>query len=425
MDRRIGLLWLAAALTLGLLALHAPAGAQQAGAVYTQCPGDTNGDSIPDGPAPAGLHLTGPVKCMHLSGGDGFVTMADGRPLYMFGFSDLTGTPASKAMDTGALAANFPAPTIELDEGDNFFLNLTNVGMTLRPDLSDPHSVHFHGFPNAAPVFDGTPENSIAVNMGSTLTYYYKLVEPGTYMYHCHVEATEHMQMGMLGNLYVRPRQNRCGTPGNPACPPGGAASGNTYAYNDGDGSTRYDLEFPIQIGSFDPDFHDASENVQPLPFASMKDRYAMLNGRGYPDTVNPGPISTPTDRNCSGAGPCQPSQPVSSLIEAAAGQRILLRISNLNVTRFYTLASTIPMKVVGHNARLHRGPSGTPLYYKTNSVTLGGGESVDVLLETGGATGVEAGTYLLYTTNLNYLSNDGQDLGGMMTEIRITDGGV
>ena len=28
-------------------------------------------------------------------------------------------------------------------------------------------------------------------------------------MYHCHVEAAEHMQMGMLGNLFVRPRQNK------------------------------------------------------------------------------------------------------------------------------------------------------------------------------------------------------------------------
>ena len=29
-------------------------------------------------------------------------------------------------------------------------------------------------------------------------------------------------------------------------------------------------------------------------------------------------------------------------------------------------------------------------------------------------------GTYFLYTTNLNYLSNDDQDFGGMMTEIVI-----
>jgi FtsP/CotA-like multicopper oxidase with cupredoxin domain len=420
MQLRVGPLWLAGGLTFALLAATAPAGAQLPGAIYTQCPGDTNGDSVPDLPAsdPAYAAYGGrdSVKCLHLSGGDGFVTMADGRRLYMFGFSDLTGTPASQAMEAGTLAANFPAPTIVVDEGDHLFLNLTNVGMAMRPDLSDPHSVHFHGFPNAAPVFDGTPENSISVNMGATLTYYYNVVEPGTYMYHCHVEATEHMQMGMLGNLYVRPRQNRCGTVENPC--PAGVTPGERFAYNDGDGSTRYDVEFPIQIGSFDPDFHDASEIVQPLPFASMNDRYPMLNGRGYPDTVNTAELATPR------ASANKPSQPVHSLIEARSGERVLLRISNLNVTRFYTLASTIPMKVVGHSARLLRGPSpgggapGSDLSYTTNSVTLGGGESVDAILDT---QGVDPGTYLLYTTNLNYLSNDRQDLGGMMTEIRIT----
>ena len=27
-----------------------------------------------------------------------------------------------------------------------------------------------------------------------------------------------------------------------------------------------------------------------PLPFAEMKDNYFMINGRGYPDTINPNP---------------------------------------------------------------------------------------------------------------------------------------
>ena len=89
---------------------------------------------------------------------------------------------------------------------------------------------------------------------------------------------------------------------------------------------------------------------MQPLPFAIMRDRYPMLNGRGYPDTVNTAVMSTETDRGL------KPSQPVNSLITATAGERVLLRISNLNVTRFYTLASTVPMKVVGQNARLLRG---------------------------------------------------------------------
>jgi len=387
---------LAAALFAGLVPAHAQS---QNGAVYVQCPGDTNGDAVPDGPFDPN------VRCIHLAAGDGYVTMADGKPLYIFGFSDQTGRLPAQIMDAGTLSANFPAPTIRLKEGQEFYLNLTNVGMVVRPDLFDPHSVHFHGFPQAAPVFDGVPENSAVVNMGSTFTYYYKLVEPGTYMYHCHVEATEHMQMGMLGNLYVEPRQNDTGY-----TDAAGHHTG-TFAYNDGDGSTRYDVEYPIQIGSFDPNFHDQHEAVQPLPFAAMRDRYALLNGRGYPDTVNPNVLWTDTDR-----GP-KPSQPQPSLITAASGQRVLLRISNLNVTRFYTLASTIPMRVVGHNARLMRGPSGQDLYYTTSSVTLGGGESIDVILDT---ASVSPGTYLLYTTNLNYLSNDKEDLGGMMTEIRI-----
>jgi hypothetical protein len=72
---------------------------------------------------------------------------------------------------------------------------------------------------------------------------------------------------------------------------------------NDGDGSTGYDVDFPIQIAGFDPAFHDASLTVQPLPFALMKDRYPMLNGRGYPDTVAPGSLVPRWRTRVSGDG--------------------------------------------------------------------------------------------------------------------------
>ena len=399
---------------VALTVMFAPVAAQSPqrwGAIFVQCPGDTNGDSIPDQPVDVdGDGIPDRVHCMHLAAGDGQITMADGKKLYTFGFSDVTGTLPSEIMNAGALAANFPAPTIRLKEGEHFYLNLSNVGMVLRPDLFDAHSVHFHGFPQAAPVFDGVPESSTTVHMGSSFTYYYKIVEPGTYMYHCHVEATEHMQMGMLGNLYVEPKQNEL--PAGTLLGTFTHKAGQKYAYNDGDGSTRYDVEFPVQIGSMDPNFHDLHQSVQPLPFAAMRDTYPMLNGRGYPDTVNPAILSTDTDLGV------RPSQPVASLVTAAPNSRILLRLSNLAVTRFYTLGSTLPMQVIGHSARILRGPTGRNLYYTTNSVTLGGGESVDVIVDTTGL--VSGSTYLLYTTNLNYLSNDKQDFGGMMTEIRI-----
>ena len=376
--------------------------------VLVQCPGDADGSATWTGAEVQPAH----TKCMHLGAGDGFVTMADGKLQYVFGFSDLTGiaanTPTGTAeiLEAGTTAAGFPAPLIVLDEGDEFYLTLTNIGMSMRPDLFDPHTVHFHGFPQAASIFDGVPDASISINMGSSLTYYFKLNNPGTYMYHCHVEAAEHMQMGMLGSLYVRAAQN--GTVFNY-----NGKDFNKFAYNDGDGSTGYDLEYPIQIGSFDSAFHDANLAVQPLPFATMFDNYSMLNGRGYPDTVNPNPLPPPAENGG------KLSQIESTLITASPGESVLLRISNLNVTRMNTLATLgIPMRVIGKDAKQLRGPDGKDLYYKTNSITVGGGESYDVILDI--PAGASGKTYFLYTTQLHYLSNDAEQFGGMMTEIRI-----
>ena len=102
-------------------------------------------------------------------------------------------------------------------------------------------------------------------------------------------------------------------------------------------------------------------------------------------------------------------------------GDVILLRLSNLAVVRHYTLtANGLPMQVVGRGARLLRGQGqavGDNVYYETNAVNLGGGESTDVLIDT---AGVATGTYFLYSSNLNYLSNNDEDYGGMMTEIVI-----
>ena len=444
-----------------LLLATLPANAQDS-SIYVQCPTTTE---LHDG-SPG---VPGEIKCDHLVAGDGMATMADdvdpdgvgprGKQQYIFSFArvplpGIDGAPTVASgeypgwvMEQGILAANAPAPTIELDEDDEFFLTLTNVGMAMRPDLFDPHTVHWHGFPQAASIFDGVPDSSVSVNMGASLTYYYNAKDAGTYMYHCHVEATEHMQMGMLGNLFVRPRQNKLADGSNPFAefatnpanvanggstpapaisPVGANATHNTgeqYAYNDGDSSTRYDVQYPIQMGSFDPDFHDASLNVQPLPFAAMKDRYFLLNGRGYPDTTSETVLST-----VDPLGKTQNSQKVSSLVTAAPGQRILLRISNLNITEFYTLGSNLPMQVVGLDARLLRDGGGNNMYYSTNSLTLGGGQSADVIIDTNGPDGLPStaddiapGTYFLYTTNLDRLANDAENFGGMMTEIRIS----
>jgi len=359
-------------------------------------------------------------------------------------------------MDMGVLAGNAPAPTMAIDEHDEFFLTLSNPGMIMRPDLFEQHTVHFHGYPNASSYFDGVPDASVAINIAGSFTYYYTAPDAGTYFFHCHITPPEHLQMGMVGQLYVRPRQNRV-TAGNdlrtalvaanlkaarpdPTINPDSfdgtkgcsdilctgqtpaptvsavRVDGAKYAYNDGDGSTRYDVEYPIQLMGFDPNFHYVGMTFNPEAFADMKDKYFLLSGRSYPDTVNPGPIST-----LSSDGVSRPSQPLPSLItiNKTGGQtRALLRVSDLSVTEHVTLGTIgVPMTVIAQNARLLRDMAGGDMTYLANSITLGGGESADVILD---VSDIPQGTYFLYSTNLDHLSNDAENFGGMMTEIRV-----
>jgi FtsP/CotA-like multicopper oxidase with cupredoxin domain len=471
-------------------------------------PDATKNDSEP--PYPSAVN--GAIKCQQISGGDGYSTMGDGTQTYMFSFGPLSGLadianglpgtqfpgvfntvysgstplqpgdPATtgpgfsyngavglivdktgntdipndghvdprQIMDIGVMNGNIPAPLMAIDEDDEFFLTLTNVGMIMRPDLFEQHTVHFHGYPNASAFYDGVPDASVAINIGGSFTYYYLAPDAGTYFWHCHITPPEHLQMGMVGQIYVRPRQDRASGPlyaalqaqqadlrtacnsatdilctnPLPAVNTGATAvptvvNGGTggYAYNDGDGSTHYDVEYPIQIHGFDPNFHFVGMTFNPEGFTDMKDKYFLLNGRSYPDTVTPGPLETQ-----SADGVNHFSQPLPAIINIKAGQKALLRISDLDVSEYQTLASIgIPMQVIGYNAKLLRDQAGNNLYYTTNSITLGGGESLDVILDASDTTKYQAGQiFYLYTPNLDHLSNDAENFGGLMTEVHV-----
>ena len=350
-------------------------------------------------------------------------------------------------MDVGVLNGNAPAPLIVIDEGDELFLTLTNVGQVMRPDLFEQHTVHFHGYPNASAFYDGVPDASIAINIGGSFTYYYLAPEAGTYIWHCHISPPEHLQMGMVGQLYVRPRQNGVPASGSlraalasaqstdplakcsssdllcsTQLPPANSAThqaGKIYAYDDGDGSTAVDVEYPMQMMGFDPNFHFVGMTFNPESFIDNKDKYFLLNGRSYPDTINPDPMSTQaTD------GTEHYSQPLPAIVNIPLNGKALLRFSDLNVTEYHTLASLgIPMHVIGLNARLLRDQDGSNMDYYTNSITLGGGESIDVILDAAGYGANQK--FYLYTPQLDHLSNDAENFGGMMTEVNICSGGV
>jgi hypothetical protein len=201
------------------------------------------------------------------------------------------------------------------------------------------------------------------------------------------------------------------------------------YTYNDGDGSTAYDVEYPIQMHGFDPNFHFVGMTFNPELFVDMKDKYFLLNGRSYPDTVAAGPQAT-----ISTDGAMHYSQPLPAIINIPVGGKALLRMVNLSVTEYHTLESLgIPMLEVGFMAKLLRDQAGNNTEFYTNSITLGGGESLDVILDASddscsafGGAGCSAKLYpagsifYLYTPQLDHLSNDAENFGGMMTEVHI-----
>jgi hypothetical protein len=78
-------------------------------------------------------------------------------------------------------------------------------------------------------------------------------------------------------------------------------------------------------------------------------------------------------------------------------------------------------MKVVGWNAKLLRDQAGENTEFYSNSITLGGGESCDVILDASNTTLNPPGSvFYIYSTNLDFLSNDAENFGGMMTEVHI-----
>ena len=381
-----------------------------------------------------------------------------GRTTYIFGFRDVsllddpTGVfnvkPPGTTTNPKILAqkghVQHSAPLLYFDENDTIQIMLSNLALAQRPDLFDPHTIHWHGFRNALPLFDGVPEMSISVPVGSDFPFYYHPTDPGTYMYHCHNEDVEHVQMGMSGVVFVRPAQNKTGNGagapisrynGGPASAPLG------YVYNDGVApgnavSTAYDREFVIFLSEFWAVSHYDDAHIQVSDWSDYHADFYMMNGRSYPDTLAPngGGTDLSTGALIAPAGrPDLTSQPLSSLVQCNAGDKVLLRVVNLGYTQASMKLTGIPMHVVGKDATPLRGigagglRNGADTSYTTDTVYLGAGESYDAIFTAPPHTGAGYDTYLLFNNSLGALNKPGgAGLGGQMTEIRVfAAGGV
>ena len=113
--------------------------------------------------------------------------MFDGIAVKTFGFAETLGEEI-----------DLPGPTIEVTEGDSIELDFWNVSQ------GAPHTIHLHGL-DVNQENDGVPSLSFEVIHMEHGFYKFKAPHPGTYIYHCHVVSTIHVQAGMYGVIIVHP----------------------------------------------------------------------------------------------------------------------------------------------------------------------------------------------------------------------------
>lgn len=377
---------------------------------------------------------------------------------YMFGFRDVTDlfTAFTNPLDRDrALSQMFgqqglaqhSAPIIQLYEYDPavdplvdplnkpYIFELWNLGLKMRPDLFDSHTIHFHGFRNVIPMFDGEPTSSVAVPLLRNLKYVYKARYPGTYMFHCHFEDTEHVHMGMTGMAIIHPILNR-DLVKNP--------TGKKHVFNITE--SWFDREFSMFLSEVWAYAHWADSHFQLPEWAEYQPDYWLLNGRTYPDTLlAPGlgtAVPTKIDPNDSArllpdtgfgelipptGSPLLQYQPYSSLVQAKEGERVLLRFSNLGYQVQTMVLDGIKMHVIGRDASPliadPGNPASTDRSYMTSSISIGPGESFDCIFVAPAYTNATPGQpdkYLLYNRNIGRTNDAGLGRGGQMTEIHI-----
>ena len=354
-----------------------------------------------------------------LAATDGYITVPEREddPIYIFGFTKVDpAASVSSLISTYKGHSQTSAPHLGFRQEDDAQITLTNLGLIQRPDLTDSHTIHWHGFDLPSPLNDGVPEVSVAVPIGKQLTYFYRPHREGTYMYHCHFEDVEHVHMGMTGIVYVTPTQD-------------GTSHGgfSTFAYNDGNsGATGYNRHFALLLNEVWSKFHDGDRDIQETIPTDYDPEWFTINGRCYPDTLRPNNDPTFVTHNTT-LDTEDHSQPNSSLIQVQSGDRVLLRLANLGYQQHAMQLPGIPMHVIGQDASW-LGSNGSD--YWTNTIYIGPGEARDVLFDAPAYNVARPGdsdavgdynVYLFKNRDWRRLSNDGAPgPGGMQTQVRV-----
>jgi len=210
-------------LTLAALA-PPPAGAQEGADGASAAPDSTPGMMAePRGgrspawrmpPMPAGMPMLPPLKGMtpdlgsFLPSADDPESLPDARYREVRRLSDgdtlsleamkVRRTIEGRTFTMYGFNGQYPGPLVEAPEDGTIVVEFTN-------ELDMPSTVHWHGV-RLDNRFDGVPDvTQEPVAPGESFTYHVHLPDPGIYWYHPHVRSDIQQDLGLYGNLNVRP----------------------------------------------------------------------------------------------------------------------------------------------------------------------------------------------------------------------------
>jgi FtsP/CotA-like multicopper oxidase with cupredoxin domain len=255
-----------------------------------------------------------------------------------------------------------PGPVIRVTEGDLVRVEFTNA-------TREPHTIHFHG--QTKPVeMDGVPFVSQApVEPGEKFVYEFRMIRPGTHMYHCHLNSAMHVDMGMYGPLIVERKKEKVKFDREyvwvlDEWPDG---KGPEIMYDKPNKKEREELGrdwYPELFAPYDPEYNTF-----------------LINGRAFPYT-----------------------EP----IDVKEGEKVLIRIINVGYEDHYIHTHSHKFKVVYMD--------GNPVKYpqEMDTVMISPGQRKDILLEAN-----NPGVWPVHCHRLVHIANDKIYPGGMLTILR------
>jgi FtsP/CotA-like multicopper oxidase with cupredoxin domain len=287
-----------------------------------------------------------------------------------------------KSMMGWGFNGQVPGPTIRATEGERIRIivkNETNDG---------EHTLHVHG--QSKPVImDGVPYlGQKPIGKGESYTYEFTVTNVGTTWYHCHVDSSHHVDMGMYGAFIVEPEKEKLVYDREYIMILDEWPTAHVHVHNDPEPEEGHDEHGVVTLHDESPPMHDQGamkkkpRDWYPETHMARQDQYDgfTINGRSFPFT-----------------------EPVV----VKKGEKVRIRFINAGYQEHFMHTHSHRFTVVARDGSYVDEPQ------KIDTIGVGPGQRVDVLFEAN-----NPGTWPFHCHRLNHITNENIYPGGMLTFI-------